>query len=342
MFAGMKASSTAKIPSSTAEIRRLRLAPRGLAALATVAIALAFPALSAAAPASPPTANTGGTSNPTFSSVIMYGYVNARGQATGYAFQYGTTKAYGGQTPLAPAGNGTITIKVSQTVPGLQPATVYHYRVVALSPAGTVFGADRTFSTTKLPLSLKIAGAPNPVIFGDPFFVEGNLTGTGSANHVIALQANPFPYVSGFKTVGNPELTNSAGGFSFPFVGLLQNAQLRVVTVGGPSVVSSVVLENVAVRVGFHARAVRHHGRRGYVRLYGTVAPAEVGALVGFQLLTPGKSVNEGGTVVKAGTSTVSTFSRVVRVRHPGLYRALVKVSDGAHVSNYSAPVLVR
>ena len=36
-------------------------------------------------------------------------------------------------------------------------------------------------------------------------------------------------------------------------------------------------------------------------------------------------------------------FSAVVRLRHRGLYRALIKVSnDGAHVSNYSEPVLIR
>ncbi len=93
------------------------------------------------------------------------------------------------------------------------------------------------------------------------------------------------------------------------------------------------------MRVSFHVR--RAH-RRGYVRFYGTVAPAEVGAQVGFQLLQPGKSVNEGGTVVKAGTSGVGRFSGRMRLRHRGLYRALVKVSDGAHVSNYSEPILVR
>jgi hypothetical protein len=140
-------------------------------------------------------------------------------------------------------------------------------------------------------------------------------------------------------TVGNPELANSAGGFSFPYVGLLENTQLRVVTVGSPVVASPVVLESVAVRVSFHVRRARRHG---FVRLYGDVAPAEVGALVGFQLLTPGRSVNQGGTVVEAGTPTVSRFSRIVRLRHPGLYRALVKVNDGAHVSNYSQPILVR
>jgi hypothetical protein len=59
-------------------------------------------------------------------------------------------------------------------------------------------------------------------------------------------------------------------------------------------------------------------------------------------LLTPGKSINEGGTVVKAATPSVSRFSAIVRLRHRGLYRALIKINDGAHVSNYSAPILVR
>jgi hypothetical protein len=310
-----------------------------LTTLALVAgtLALALPGAASAA-SSAPAVSTGGSSSATFSTVTLYGYVDAHSLTSTYAFQYGTTTAYGGQTPLAPAGNGTITLKFSQTVTGLQAATVYHYRIVAINQAGTSFGKDRTFTTAKIPLSVQLVGAPNPVVFGSPFLVEGNLSGTGSANHPIALQANPFPYTAGFQTVGNPELTNATGGFSFPFLGLLQNAQLRVVTVGNPLVISPVLTENVAVKVTFHARSVH---RRGYVRLSGTVAPAEVGALVGFQLLTPGKSVNEGGTVVKAGTATVSTFSRIVRVRHPGLYRALIKISDGAHISNYSPPILV-
>jgi hypothetical protein len=153
------------------------------------------------------------------------------------------------------------------------------------------------------------------------------------------LQANPFPYTAGFKTLGNPELTTATGGFSFPVVGLLENAQLRVQTLGSPTITSPVVTEEVAVQVSFHARRTHHRGRW---RLYGTVSPAEPGAQVGFQLLVAGgRTVNEGGTVVKAGSSAVSTFSRAVRLRHRGVYRALVKVSDGAHVSAYSAPVLV-
>jgi hypothetical protein len=326
---------------SHARPRRAHAALRLPAVLLALVAALMLlpPASGALAASSAPIVSTSGSSNATFSSVILYGNVDAHGLATNYVFQYGTTSGYGGQTPLAPAGNGTISIRLSQTVLGLQPGTTYHYRIVAVNSAGTANGGDRTFKTASVPLSVQITGVPNPVVFGDPFLVEGHLSGTGAANREVVLQSNPFPYLVGFQNIGNPEVTNSAGSFSFPFIGLLENAQLRVVTVGGSIVTSPVVIESVAVRVSFHAARTR---RRGFVRLYGTVAPAEVGALVGFQLLQPGNSVNEGGTVVKAGTATVSQFSRIVRVRHPGLYRALVKITDGAHVSNYSEPVLVR
>jgi hypothetical protein len=310
-----------------------------LLTLVAVAATPALGSVAADAASNSPTASTDGTSSVAYSTAVLHGRVNPRSQATNYMFEYGPTRKYGSQSPLSPVGSGNTSVSVSQSVAGLQPLTTYHYRVVAISATGAALGADRTFTTLKVPLSVAIVGVPNPVIFGDPFVVEGTLSGTGSANHEVELQANPFPYLSGFQQVGNPELTNATGGFSFPYVGLLQNAQIRVVTVGKPTVTSPVIVEGVAVRVVLHARATR---RRGFARLYGTVAPAEVGALVGFQLLEPGhRSANVGGTTVKAGTSAVASFNRVVHV-HRGLYQALVKISDGAHVSAYSAPVLIR
>ncbi len=316
--------------------RAARARKAGSALLAILAVAVCS-ATAEAAPA--PSASTAAASSVAYSSAVLRGHVNPHGQATNFMFEYGTTRRYGTQSPLSPVGAGSGSVAVSQAVAGLTPLSTYHYRVVALSSAGAAVGADRTFTTLKVPLSVAIVGIPNPVLFGNPFVIEGTLSGTGSANHQVMLQANPFPYLGGFQQVGNVELTNSAGGFSFPFVGLLQNAQVRVVTVGNPTVSSPVVVEGVAVRVSLHARAT---ARRGYAHLYGTVAPAEVGALVGFQLLEPGhRSANVGGTVVKAGTASVSRFSRVVHV-HRGLYQALVRISDGAHVSAYSAPVLIR
>ncbi len=304
-------------------------------------IGAALPAAGVAAiPA--PSVSTGGVAHTTYSSTILTGFVNAHGQLTNFVFQYGPNSSYGLQTPLAPAGSGNGSIKVSQAIAGLRPDTTYHYRLVAASPGGTVKGADRTFKTPKVPLSLAITGVPNPVVFGSPLLVEGSLTGTGAGNREVVLQINQFPYAAGFQDTGNAELTSATGSFSFPFVGLTQNTQMRVVSVGKPTVISPVITENVAVRVIFHVRRTRRHG---YARLYGTVKPAEVGARVGFQLLVRGgHTVNRGGTGVKAHNAISSTFSRVVHIRHRGLYRALVQVpsTEGAHVSNYSSPVLIR
>jgi hypothetical protein len=307
---------------------------------ALAATVLILPAHGAgAAVAFAPGVSTGGATNVTFSSAVLRGSVNPRGQATNYFFQYGRTRKYGAQTPLAPAGSGSTGIRVSQSISGLAALSTYHFRIVAINATGATLGADKSFTTPKIPLSVAIVGTPNPVVFGNPFVVEGTLSGTGSASHLVTLEANPFPYLGGFHPVGNPQLTSATGGFSFPFIGLLQNTQLRVLTVGKPTVTSPVIVENVAVRIALHVHATRRHG---FARLFGTVAPAEVGAQVGFQLLKPGhRSVNVGGTTVKTGTATVSKFSRTIRV-HRGLYQVLVKVSDGAHVSGYSSPVLIR
>jgi hypothetical protein len=277
------------------------------------------------------------------STAVLQGGVDPRGQITNYVFQYGTTRGYGAQTPLAPAGRGTTSIKVAQAIGGLQPNTTYHFRILASSDAGASPGADHVFTTHKIPLSLQIVGSPNPVLYSNPFLVQGTLFGTGGPGRVVALQFNPFPYLAGFQTLGNPEVTSSAGGFSFPVVGLLENAQLRVVTTSPPFISSPVLVEGVAVRVTFHVHRVHRHHRGRFYRMYGFVAPAEVGARVGFQLLRPGlPSVNEGGAFVRSGTPSVSRFSTVVRVRHRGLYEALVQVADGSHVSAYSAPIRIR
>jgi hypothetical protein len=313
-------------------------AMRALLVLALSAGALAGTAGPANA-ASAPGAGTSAASSVTYSSAALNGSVNPNGQPTDYVFQYGTNNSYGSQTPLAPAGSGNSSIKVSQTITGLAPVTTYHYRILASSPAGATAGPERSFTTPPIPLSLAIVGVPNPVVFGSAFVVEGTLSGTGSADHEVQLQANPFPYLGGFLPVGNPGVTSSNGGFSFPYLGLTENTQLRVVTVGAPEVASPVILEGVAVHVSIHVRSTKRHG---YARLYGTVSPAEVGAKVGFQLLHPGRSLNKGGTVVTADTATTSSFSRVIRVQR-GLYEALVEITmDGAHVSSYSNPVLIR
>ena len=276
----------------------------------------------------------------TTSSATLKGAVTPRGVETSYVFQYGTTTAYGAQTAPASVGSGTAEVKVSQPIAGLQPYTVYHYRIVAISAAGTTDGQDATLTTKKIPLTFKLASTPDPVVFGRSFSVSGVLSGTGAADHELVLQANPFPYLRGFKNTGTPTVTDAGGNFSFTVTNLLENTQFRVATLETPPANSRAVIERLAVRVSLHVRST---GRPGFVRLYGSVEPAEVGAQVGFQLLRPGhRPLNVAGTKVRRAGASASRFSRVVRIRRGGLYRAIVWVDSGKQVPGYSRALLIR
>jgi hypothetical protein len=263
-------------------------------------------------------------------SATLKGTINPHGLETMYAFQFGATTGYGAQTSPVSAGGGTTEIKVSQTISGLQPGTTYHFRLVATNTAGTANGQDVVLTTKKIPLTFQIAGSPNPVVFGSPFSVGGVLSGTGAEGHQIVLQVNPYPYLGGFKTTSNPEVTDSGGRFSFSIASALVNSLFRVAAIGSPTVNSPVVAERVAVRVNLHLHST---GRHGFVRMYGTVAPAEVGAPVGFQLMRPGhRPLTVAGTVVRRASASGARFSRVVHIRRGNLYRAYVQVTGGKQV----------
>lgn len=307
-----------------------------MAVAAAAVAALALPAAAQAAPL--PTVATGQAHQVTYGSAVLAGAVNPNGSNTSYYFQYGLTKAYGGQTTIADAGGGTHTVKVSLAIGGLQPLTVYHYRLVAVNGSGAAMGKDQTFLTTKVPLSLAILASPNPVLYGGTVTVQGTLSGTENANRAVALQANAFPFTAGFQNFGNPELTTATGSFSFPVLGMAAATQFRVVTTGSKPVVSPVASESVAVQVASH---IGHARRRHFARFHGTVTPAEDGAQVAILRITHGHGVLVSGTVLRHASATSSTFSRVVPVRS-GVYRVLVRVINGAQVSNYGQPLVIR
>jgi hypothetical protein len=318
----------------------LRMAGHRLTAVALVTglAALGQPAGEAVAAVVLPTVTTGAARQVSYASAALDGSVNPRGSDASYYFQYGPTKAYGGQTAIADAGAGTHTVGVSLAVGGLQPLTVYHYRLVGVNGGGAADGADRSFMTTKVPLSLAILSTPNPVLFGGTLTVQGTLSGTENANRAVVLQAAPFPFSAGFQNILNPELTSATGSFSFTLAALTQTTQYRVVTSTNPPVVSPVVIEGVAVRVSGHVGQSR---RRRFVRIFGTVSPAEDGAQVGILRIRHGRYILVGGTTLSHHTANSSTFSRAVPLV-AGVYRVLVRVTNGAQLSNYSRPLLIR
>jgi len=308
----------------------------GLAGAATtLALALAGPA----AAAGPPAALTGAAREVGYASAVLTGTINPQAAGTSYYFQYGVTRAYGSQSVIGDAGSGTAAVSVRVAVGGLAPITLYHYRLVAVNANGTTLGSDRVLATQKVPLSLAILASPNPVLFGAPFQVKGTLSGTGNGGRPVVLQGDAFPFTAGFQDIGNPELTTATGGFTFNLLDASLVTQFRVLTVGSPAIVSPVVTESVAVRVESHIARTR---RRGYVRIYGTVTPAENGAQVGMLRIVAGRGVLAGGTILKAnGTTTSSGFSRVLHV-HRGVYRVLVRIQNAGQVSNYGNPLVIR
>jgi hypothetical protein len=303
-------------------------------AIAALGLALA----SAAPAASPsPTVITGQALQVSYGSATLTGSVNPHGSNASYYFQYGPTAAYGGQTAIADAGAGTHAVSVSMPVTGLQPLTVYHYRLIGVNGTGAASGKDKVLLTTKVPLSLQILAAPDPVLYGGTVTIQGTLSGTGSGSREVVLQANPFPYTAGFANVGNPELTLATGSFAFLVPGLTQATQYRVVTTTKSAVLSPVAVENVAVEIASHVGRTR---RRHFARIYGTVTPAEDGMQVGIMRISHGRNTLAAGTILLHRNATTSKFSRVVHVKR-GVYRVLVRVTNGAQASNYGQPLVI-
>jgi hypothetical protein len=76
--------------------------------------------------------------------------INPSGFATKYYFEWGTDASHGNRVPVGedPAiGSGTAPIEVSAAISGLQEASVYHFRVVAINSSGTTPGSDQELMT---------------------------------------------------------------------------------------------------------------------------------------------------------------------------------------------------
>ncbi len=123
---------------------------RSLKAALLVAVVLGA-AAPAAAQAASPTVTTGSASSIATTAGTVHADVTPHGLATTYAFQYGTSTAYGLQTTSHSAGSGTATVAVSVRIAGLTPGVRYHYRVIASNADGTSVGSDHSFRTALPP-----------------------------------------------------------------------------------------------------------------------------------------------------------------------------------------------
>lgn len=311
---------------------------RTLLPLALAALSLGAPA--AAVAASAPGVSTVSAVKVTQSTATVRGAVNPRDVQTSYLFQYGPTKAYGSTTPTVAIGKGTTAKAVSADLAGLAPATVYHFRIVATSGAGTSRSGDRTFKTLKQPLGLALSATPNPVPFGAATTLAGTLSGTDNANRQVVLQQNAFPFTAGFAAAGNPQVTNATGAFAFPILSLKTTTQYRVQVAGRP-VASPIVTALVAVTVRTDVSATRV--RRGRtVRFAGTITPIRDGANVAVQKLRGDRWITIGGTIARHFKDDRSKYAVRVKVRRGGSYRVFVGTNSGDIANNVGRTVKLR
>lgn len=97
----------------------------------------------------PPTSGGEGAADIAPTSATAVATVDPNGGAATYHFEYGTSSAYGATAPSSDASAGAATVAgvVSTRLANLQPATTYHYRVVATNVSGTSYGPDTVFTT---------------------------------------------------------------------------------------------------------------------------------------------------------------------------------------------------
>jgi len=269
-------------------------------------------------------------------SATLNGTVNPAGQATSYVFEYGTTAAYGAQTPTAGAGSGTKATVVSATIGALTPNTTYHYRLAATSVNGTTFSHDSSFKTGAVPAGVTLGAIPGAITFGQLASLGGRVLPPRPSHLTVTLQSGTSP--------GGPwiDIANttaaSTGAYSFARLAPSSNTYYRALADGATS---ATVRVSVHFRVGLVVG--RLHPRRGSrVRFHGHVGPGHNGARALIQWLGPhGRWHTVRRARLRAARGGLSFYSVRVRIVRSGRYRVIVG-PDPSHEAGRSRTIRIR
>ena len=273
----------------------------------------------------PPGVQMGAAQNVGPSSATLTGSVDPRGRSTTWWFQYGTTTAYGKQTPTQSAGSKAGSRSVSATVQGLVASTVYHVRLVAKSDAGTTVGPDATFQTAGVTLTVAV----HSLVYGRTILLSGAVP-TRTANSPVTIYAQPYGETSPHSiavvltradgtwsylakpTIGTAYLAGWAGGTTAP-VGVGVHPAVTLVRMR-----TGAFRTRVSAAHGFPRRVVQLQRRTAAGR-WVTVKRVRLGARsrVDFKASLPrGRSVVRIAiSVNQAGAGYLGGVSRAIVVR---------------------------
>jgi len=272
----------------------------------------------------------------TQTSATANGTVNPEGQATSYVFEYGTSPAYGAQTPPASAGSGTKTIVVSATIGALVPNTTYHYRLLATSVNGTTYGHDTSFRTAALPAGVTLGALPAEITFGQLTSLGGRVLPPRPSHIAVTLESATGP--GGPWIDAGSTAAAATGAYSFAGLAPSANTYYRALADGATS---ATVRVSVDFRVGLLVS--RRLPRRGsLVRFHGRVGPARNGSVALIQWLGPhGRWNTIRRARLRGAGGGVSFYSVRIRIVRSGRYRVLVG-PDASHEAGRSRAVRLR
>jgi len=281
--------------------------------------------LSATAASAIPTVLTDPADGITPVGATLHGRVNPVGHATDAWFQYGTTKSYGSRTPAQNAGTAG-EVSIAANIGGLTSNKTYHFRIVAENKDGRRNGTDRTFKTSK-PTTTPVF-TPNPVPYGKPVAVSGQIVGTGANGAEVSLFGHPFPYTDPFTQYGNTVVADKDGNYLFILASALSNSIFQVRAKTNPAFTSASQQLHVASTISLHTPTrVRPRGR---VHFWGIVQPGQDGIVVEIQKLEKnGSWVLFTRTTLRPRTPAGSRFTTRKRLFHSHTFRAIVHSTGG-------------
>jgi hypothetical protein len=283
-----------------------------------------------------PSVTTGHPKDVTQVSATLAGTIDPEGEATSYVFQYGTSNAYGSETPAATAGSGTRNVAVVAPIGTLAPNTTYHYRLAATNVNGTTYGHDMSFKTARPPAGITLAALSGTITFGQLTTLSGRVLPPRPSHLPVVLQSSP-----GFAGPWSDAATVNAastGAYSFPRVAPSANTYYRVLSDGATS---ATVLVTVRFRVGL--RVSRLHPPPGsLVRFHGVVGPRHNWLRALIQRLGPrGHWHTIKQTRLRGAAGRLSFYTVRVRIRRNGQYRVVVGPDTG-HARGLSRTVRIR
>jgi hypothetical protein len=145
----------------------------------------------------------------------LNGSVNPGNEDTTVIFEFGRDTNYGitGTTVTAnqsPVSAGAGDTPVSAAITGLIPGTLYYFRVVATNSAGTTYGSDQTFTTSKADTTISVSSGANPSTYGNTVTFTATVTRvTGRLN-----PSGTVDFKDGTATIASGRTLTTSGGLT--------------------------------------------------------------------------------------------------------------------------------